>query len=171
MNRARLVLQVPGELTYYLWKNVDILVWDAAPSPGGIGQMTRAVDQLLREDKRLRSGVHFMTERSGPPEGEARIEFRRFGQTHRKSIACAAVVVEHRGFVAGAIKSAVTAMLLMRGDHLHTRLFSGPEEAAAWLGPVHAERSGVATNPAELLRILRTTRAEHAAPTAVASSL
>lgn len=148
----------------YVWKNVDILIWDKAPSPGGVRQMNRTVFQLLRDDKTMRSGVHVLTPTSGPPEGEARDEFHRFAQSHTKSVACAAVVVEHLGFMAGAIKSAVTAMLLVSGQHMNLRLFRTFDDVVKWLPRVHTERSGVAVEPAALLSLLQTTRAEHTPP-------
>ncbi len=69
------------------------------------------------------------------PDARLRSELARVLKQYEPATDCAAYVIEGTGFKAAALRSLVTAIMVIARVKLPTKVFSTVSEAAHWMGP------------------------------------
>jgi hypothetical protein len=148
----------PRAFWYGAWKNVNIAVWEQAATREFVGRIDRFIPVRFKAHPERLSTVHIATAASGAPDADARAEFAAAAKRWPHVTGCVAVVIEHKGFAASALRSAVTGIQLVSGLAFPLRSHRTLEEAVPWLVEAHAKTTTVELDPDELLRALQSAR-------------
>jgi hypothetical protein len=154
----RTIMDIPGEIFLFSWKNVLIFVWRGDASAELMRKLGPIFDTLAREVGRF-SVVSIVVAVGALPDESRRQAYREFLVVHGAKFAHMAIVLEREGFIGSAVRGLVTGLLLVTRQHHVVHVVSTTDEVAAWLPAKHVSSTGVAIDPAELTRILARARA------------
>ena len=149
----------PGVFWYGAWRRVNIAVWQRPASADAVTRIDRTIPTRVKTVPGRHSTVHIGLANAGAPTAEARTAFAETAKRWRHIIGCVSVVIEDRGFVASAVRSAVTGIHLLAGAEFPMRAHRSIDEAAVWVVETHERTAGERLSPAELLQALQAARA------------
>jgi hypothetical protein len=149
----------PGEFWCGAWMNVNIAVWRASASRAAVERLDRTVPERVQALSQRLSTVHIATPRAGVPGADARAAFAEAAKRWAHTTGCVSVVIEHAGFAASALRSAVTGVQLVSGAVFPMRAHKSIDEAVPWFVEAHAQTTGVKLPAEELSRVLQSARA------------
>jgi hypothetical protein len=151
----------PGHFSCSIWQNVSILVWaDRATKEALARIQQRVTKQMIERYPNGHSNVAFVLAGVQPPTPEAREIFTRLYQEGVSDLKCLGVVLEGDGFWASMLRSSITSMQIDSGRKTALGQYTSVDEIAAWMAPLHSERTGVPITPLQLRFALRTVRGE-----------
>jgi hypothetical protein len=149
----------PGVFWYGGWKNLNIAVWENSASRSAVERLDRIVPARVKALSQRLSTVHIATPGAGVPSSDARAAFADAAKRWAEITGCVSVVIEHAGFAASALRSAVTGIQLVSGAGFPMRAHKSIDEAVPWLVETHAQTTTVKLAAAELLAVLQAARA------------
>ena len=153
----------PGVVRGFMYENVSVLAWYAAPTVTAIEDLFRLGEPLRRQNPRGGSIVHVMRgDRLTIMDGPARDAMVRVSNELGETTAGVAVVLAVDGFLASAIRSVITGLRVRSKHSFEYRLHARCEEVLDWLPAVHQKKTGVTLDPQKLLEVLQ--RAAASAP-------
>ena len=164
------LLHAHGEIcVLFAHRDVNITVWHRGADVAAVNAVEPAVTSRFERFTKV-SVVHLIMHTAGLPSGAARTALAGQARKWPGRMAAVAVVIEHGGFFASAMRSAITGiqMVLVKPD-FPVRMFSNAREAADWLPAHHAERTGHALDAAALFSALQAAREPRAASPAAVS--
>jgi hypothetical protein len=139
----------PGAFLFGYWKNVTILIWAARADASTIARLGRALAGVASPPGG-RSAVSVLVEGLPLPSAEARAAIVDVINQRAQNLACLGVVVSGSGFASSALISAHTDIRAKSTGSYEMGLLGSIEELAAWLPPLHLQRTLVKLEPAEL---------------------
>lgn len=146
----------PGVHTSFVWQNVAIHVWFGPATMQSLVEFDRGCKSISGKHPEGISSVHIMVPGgTSMPTAEARTEVGRIMRENAKHTTAAATLIPGNGFWASALRSMVTAILMLAPRSLAFRMFSDMESLAEWLAPLHSRGTGVVIQANELYRALR----------------
>jgi hypothetical protein len=149
----------PGEFWCGAWMNVNIVVWQTSASREAVERLDRTIPPRLKALSQRLSTVHIGTSGAGVPGADVRAAFAEAAKRWAHATGCVSVVIEHAGFAASALRSAVTGIHLVSGAAFPMRAHKSIDEAVPWFVEIHTQTTGVKLPAEELLRVLRSARA------------
>lgn len=149
----------PGEFWCGAWMNVNIAVWEKSASRGAVERLDRTVPARLKALSQRLSTVHIATPTAGVPGADVRAAFAETAKRWGHTTGCVSVVIEHAGFAASALRSAVTGIQLVSGAAFPMRAHKSIDEAVPWFVEAHAQTTGVKLPAEELSLVLQSARA------------
>lgn len=155
----------PGVVRLFIYENVSVIAWYAAPTASAIEELFRLGEPLRRRYTRGGSIIHVMCgARLSIMDGPARDAMVRIGDAIGPTTAGVAVVLAVDGFLASAVRSVITGLRVRSKHDFDYRLHARCEEVLDWLPAVHQAKTGVTLDPSLLLDAMR--RALASAPRA-----
>ncbi|HET8937025.1 MAG TPA: hypothetical protein VFN67_26465 [Polyangiales bacterium] len=146
----------PGVHSSFVWQNVAITVWFGPATMQSLVEFDKGCRSFCGKHPEGISSVHIMVPGGkSMPTAEARAEVGRIMRENAKTTAAAAALVPGNGFWASALRSMVTAILMLAPRSFAFRMFGELSELADWLAPLHSHGTGVEVQPVDLLRALR----------------
>lgn len=146
--------RVNGEFTFYTWHAVAVTAWEGKVSLTGARELNRMLQEFHDQHSRV-VVIHLVQDNVGVPDSEARTEFERFAKVHEQKTVCTALLYPREGFLAGAIKSIATGVMLMTGTRFDIRLFTTVDDLVSWVTRRNRERNGAPLDGSELEALLR----------------
>ena len=147
---------VPDVYSAYLWKNVAITLWFGAATTESCVSLERGCRKQAAEHPQGLSLVNIMIPGGRSMPGAAvRAELSRILRDHSQHAAAIAVIIPGSGFWASALRSMVVALSMLRPRDMQLSIFGSAPPLVEWLLPLHAARTGVQLQAAELLAALR----------------
>lgn len=144
----------PDVFTFCTWGNVNIHVWWAPIDEAMVERLSSFSTRTMRAHPGGMSFVHIVSMSVTLPDAPTRGALLALGKRFENDVGPTAVVVGGEGFVASALRGAITGLWLAVPKSMPMRLCANLEDVVAWLPAKHAESSGVALDPDELRRIL-----------------
>ena len=138
---------------------MNIAVWKDAASTAAISRIEATIPARLKTHPGRLSTVHIALPSSGAPTAEVRAAFAETAKRWQNITGCVAVVVEHTGFIASALRSAVTGIHLVSGAEFPMRAHRTVAEAVPWLVEMHAQTTKVQLVPSDVMQVLNAARA------------
>lgn len=89
------------------------------------------------------------------PTAEVRARVGRILRENAEHTVAAATLIPGNGFWASALRSMVTAILMVAPRSMAFRMFGDLESLAEWLAPLHGQGTGLSVQASELHRALR----------------
>src|SRR5262249_24461328 len=129
----------PGTFWYGAWKDVNIAVWQRSATGSAVTRIDRTVPGRIKALPGRHSTVHIALATAGTPEPDARAAFAESAKRWIDVTCCVAVVLEQTGFLASAIRSAVTGIQLISGTQFPLRVHRSIEEAVPWFVEMHEQ--------------------------------
>jgi hypothetical protein len=148
----------PNAFWYGAWKNVNIVVWAQAATREAVERLDRFIPERAEAHPERLSTVHIATPTAGVPNADARAAFADTAKRWPHNTGCVAVVLEHKGFAASAMRSAVTGIQLLASIGFPLRSHRSLEEAVPWLVEMHTKTTRVELDPGELRLVLQSAR-------------
>jgi hypothetical protein len=158
---ARLHLQLFGHVCFYGWKDIDVLLWQAAPDVASVQQIGEAIPERMERNRHKLSVVHVLYPHVGLPNQQARSELSRIGKRWRDSIVCIGLVVEGGGLRLSAWRGVLTGIIAVSPVRRTVSVAATTAGIASWLSVHHAQKTGVQHTQDELSRMLERVRAAH----------
>jgi hypothetical protein len=158
---ARLHLNVSGRVCFYAWKDIDVLLWQAAPDVLSVQQVGEALPKRMEDNRHKLSVVHVMYPHVGLPNHDARAELSRIGKRWRDNIVCIGLVVEGGGLQLSAWRGVLTGIIALSPVRRTVSVAATTSEIASWLAVHHAQKTGKQHTQEELSRMLQRVRAVH----------
>jgi len=146
--------ELPSEMLMAAYKNLNIIVWYGSASAAAVDMIDEATVGRVRDCPTGISAIHVVLPTAGLPSAEARDGLVRSGKRWAAQLACVAVVIERKGFWASAMRGAVTGIQMLIPRTYVSQVHDSLEQAAEWLPPHHAKRTGVQLSAAELLSVM-----------------
>jgi hypothetical protein len=151
----------PGQFCCSIWQNVSILIWADRATKETLGRIQRRVTiPLIAQYPNGHSNVAFVMAGVRPPTPEAREIFTHLYKEGVGDLKCVGVVLEGDGFWASMLRSTITNMELQSGRKTALGQYTTIDEMAAWMAPLHTERTGIAITPLQLRVALKAARTE-----------
>ena len=145
----------PGSFYIASWKNVLMVRWESAADSAAVERLAKVSTALAAADPQSRrSNVHIITETGGLPTPTARAGFIELMKEHADRLACVAIVVGGTGFLASALRSALTGMRLLAPRSFNYRLHGSVDEVLTWLPAEHHTRTGEELDSRRLGQVL-----------------
>jgi hypothetical protein len=151
-----LVDSEPQRFAFYVWRNVNVLVWSGPADVAAVQRMAAFGDQQRRHHPEGSSTVHVIKPHVGMPDAETRQVLIETIKILSPAVAAVAVVIGGNGFWASATRSVITGATVMARASFEMHMHSSLEQVVTWLPAVHLKKTGVAIQPDELLRVLKT---------------
>ena len=131
--------------------DIVLVVWTAQPKIEQVLEL-RKVFELLAYRYNGGSSVHVLSNRPELPDKRVRDEMARVTADFADQSIASALVLYGDGFWASAMRGLATSLHFLgtKRDRFKLRVCSSIEQAAAWLVPVHNERSRRPANAEEL---------------------
>lgn len=104
---------VPHTWAFYSWRNFGISVWRKPATQDSATQVAELSARVRDAHPRGYSIVHMVLAKSGVPDTEARSVFTRNLSDHIDRVTAVGILIEEQGFIASAVRSAITAILFM----------------------------------------------------------
>jgi hypothetical protein len=146
----------PGVHSSFVWQNVAITVWFGPATMQSLVVFEKGCKSFCAQHPEGVSSVHIMVPGgTSMPTAEARARVGSIMRENAQRTVAAATLIPGNGFWASALRSMVTAILLLAPRSLAFRIFGDLESLAAWLAPLHSQGTGVNVQPHELFRALR----------------
>lgn len=144
----------PSAFWFGAYRNLNLLVWLRAATGTAVERIDRTNPARVAAHPEGISTVHVILESAGPPDTDARNRLNAMHARWGKTVGCAAVVIEQRGFAGVTMRSVVTGMTLLLPKHFRLRVFDSVEAAAPWLSENHARSTRVQLTPEQMLTVL-----------------
>jgi hypothetical protein len=122
--------------------DIVLVVWTDKPRIDQVLELRKVLD-LISYRYNGGSSIHVLSNRPGLPEKRVRDEMARLTQDFADVSIASALVLNGEGFWAGAMRGLATSLHFFgakRGD-FKLRVCATSEQAAAWLVPLHNEKS------------------------------
>lgn len=148
----------PGNFWYGAWKDVNVAVWRQAASAAAVARIDHTIPGRIKALPGRHSTVHIALASVGPPTSEARTAFAESARRWKDITGAVAVVIENNGFLASALRSAVTGIQLLSGTQFPLRAHKSIEEAAPWLVEHHERTARVTHAASDVLHLLQMAR-------------
>lgn len=162
-SRLTFLNSVPDVYTAYLWQNVAITLWFGPATLESCVILERGCRKQAAEHPEGLSLVNIMIPGGrSMPGAEVRSELTRIMRDHTQHAAAVAVIIPGSGFWASALRSLVVALSMLRPRDMQLQIFGSAPPLVEWLLPLHAARTGVQLDAAELLSALREAEREAA---------
>ena len=146
----------PGVHSSFVWQNVAITVWFGPATMQSLVEFDKGCKSFCGKHPEGISSVHIMVPGgTSMPTAEARTEVGRIMRENAKHTTACATLIPGNGFWASALRSMVTAILMLAPRSLAFRMFGDMESLAQWLAPLHSRGTGVVVQANELYRALR----------------
>jgi hypothetical protein len=140
----------------FVWKNVAITVWFGPATMASLAVFEKGCRSNCAQHPEGISSVHILVPGGrSMPSAEARAQVGRIMRENAQSTVAAAALVPGDGFWASALRSMMTAILMLAPRSMAFRMFGDLDQLAQWLGPLHSRATGVVVEPSELLRVLQ----------------
>jgi len=151
----------PGHFCCTIWQNVSILIWADRATKEALGRIQRRVTRpMIEQYPNGHSNVAFVLAGVQPPTPEAREIFTHLYKEGVGDLKCVGVVLEGDGFWASMLRSSITNMQIESGRKTALGQYTSVDEIAAWMAPLHSERTGVEITALQLRVALRAARNE-----------
>jgi hypothetical protein len=150
----------PRHFSCSVWQNVSILIWADRATGEALARIQRVTKQMIERYPNGHSNVAFVLAGVQPPTPEAREIFTHLYKEGVSDLKCLGVVLEGDGFWASMLRSSITSMQIQSGRKTALGQYTSVDEIAAWMAPLHSERTGVAITPLQLRFALRTVRGD-----------
>lgn len=134
---AELVDFYTGFFAVYGYGNVDMVVWDNAPSLPAFDHLSCMIEARVQKYSRM-CVIHVATSTVGLPAPEVHAGFATIGLRWWREIVCVAVVIEHEGFLASALRGLAMSVQQMVPRRFPLSVFQTVADAASWVS--EAER-------------------------------
>ena len=144
-----------GHMNVYGWRNMTFVVWTGSASAENVGLLDEISAKVRDQHPEGLSGVHIVRGGTPLPSSQAREALVRLANAYANDLAAVGVVIGGSGFWASTMRSVVTAMRVLASRAYEMRIHGTVDEIVDWLPAVHAKRTGVTLDPAELLQALR----------------
>jgi hypothetical protein len=155
---------VPDVYTAYIWKNVAITLWFGPATLESCAILERGCRKQAAEHPEGLSLVNIMIPGGrSMPSAAVRSELARIMREHTQNAAAIAVIIPGSGFWASALRSLIVALSMLRPREMPLQIFGSAPPLVEWLLPLHAARTGLQLEAAELLAALRQAEREAAA--------
>jgi hypothetical protein len=161
---VRTLVDEPGQLFLFAWKNILIFVWHGDAPVELMRKLGPVFEAQARDHGRL-SVVSIVGNVGQLPDESRRQAYREFLVAHGAKFAHLALVLEREGFIGSAIRGLVTGLLVVTRQQHTVHVASTVQEVANWLPAKHAASTGVELDPAQLVRVLTRARAQAASRT------
>lgn len=164
-----LLAEQPGEMRLWAWGALHILIWLTTPKPHSIAMLRQGLERRARESEEPYSTVLVISAGASLlPGKEARrqlLALRPLVQSRTGLVSCA-VVIEHQGLLASAIRAVVTSILSSFSQRGVVYLSGSIEPAVRWLALTHTRLTGTPVDALGLAAALRCARyrSEHSLP-------
>jgi hypothetical protein len=150
----------PGHFCCTVWQNISILIWADRATKEALGRIQRVTKRMIERYPGGHSNVAFVLDGVPPPTPEAREIFTRLYNERISHLKCLAVILEGSGFWASTLRSSITNMQLEAGRTTAIGQYTSIDELAAWMAPIHTQRTGVAITALQLRVALKAARTE-----------
>lgn len=145
---------LPGVVTIYGYKNVNLIVWDGPANVEAVEVLGRVTARRRRTHPEGLSAVHVVRTQITMPDAEVREAIVKLMKQVEGVVGAIAFVVGGGGFWASSLRSLITGMKMLSRSSFELRLHGGLDEAAAWLPAAHMKRTGVQLESNDLLAAL-----------------
>jgi hypothetical protein len=135
--------------------DIVLVVWTDQPRLEHVLELRKVLD-LISYRYSVGSSVHVLADRPELPEKRVRDEMARVTKDFADHSIASALVLNGDGFWASAMRGLATSLHFLgtKRDRFKLRVCATVEQAAAWLVPVHNERSRRAANVEEVASAL-----------------
>ena len=148
----------PGAFWFGAWRNLNLLVWHRGPDKAAVARLDATNPARTKAHPEGISTVHIIRETAKQPDAETRDAFNAMHAQWGHTVGCAVIVIEQRGFLGVAVRSAVAGMSMVAPKFYRIRVVDSVEVAAPWLAENHTRSTDVQISPAEALTILSQAR-------------
>jgi len=130
-------------------------VWAAQADADEIERLKRALPAVVGRFPGGRSTVSVIAEGLAPPTQAAREKLIEILNENANDLACIAVVVSgSSGFASSALRSMHTGLRFATPRNYEMGVLANVEDAAVWLSPRHAAKTGVVLDPVKLVEVV-----------------
>jgi hypothetical protein len=150
------------------WRGHVLALWHGTSTVTAAERLERVALDCARKNPGRVAYLALINASVPLPDAGARAVYARLGRELGTRMACIAVVVEGRGFVASAMRAAITGIGLTARVSFPLACFAELDEAAQWASQNVARRGGVLGSASEVgaaFAALRQGRQRNAAPT------
>lgn len=140
------------------YRNLNVLVWHSHATKRACARIDVTNPARTKAWPQGISTVHILREGVKAPDGETRDAFNAMHAEWGHTVGCAAIVIEQRGFLGVAVRSAVAGMSMVAPKFYRIRVLDTIEAAAPWLSENHARSTDVVISPEDMLTILSEAR-------------
>jgi hypothetical protein len=135
--------------------DIVLVIWTEQPRLDQVLELRKVLD-LISYRYSAGSSVHVLSDRPGLPEKRVRDEMARVTEDYADQSIASALVLNGDGFWASAMRGLATSLHFLgtKRDRFKLRVCATVEQAAAWLVPVHNERSRRPANVEEVASAL-----------------
>jgi hypothetical protein len=136
--------------------DIVLVVWTDRPRLEHVLELRRVLE-LLVSRYHGGSSVHVLADRPELPDKRVRDEMARLTQDFAELSIASVLVLNGEGFWASAMRGLATSLHFLdtKRDRFKLRVCGTVEQAAAWLAPVHNERSRRPANAEDVATALR----------------
>jgi hypothetical protein len=154
---------IRGIYAAYMWNNVAISLWFAAPAFEDIAAFEQGCRERIARCPEGLSGIHILVPGSNEmPSPETRDELARILREYSQQSAAVVVVIPGNGFWTGSLRGLVTTLSVLADSAVKPQICSNYDEVCEWLPAIHRARTGVELDPKELLEALKQAEREAA---------
>ncbi|MET0342405.1 MAG: hypothetical protein ABW252_15480 [Polyangiales bacterium] len=151
----------PGVWWFGAWRNINLLVWHRGADKRACARIDATNAARTKAWPQGISTVHILREGAKQPDSETRDAFNAMHAEWGHTVGCAVVVIEQRGFLGVAVRSAVAGMSMVAPKFYRIRVCDTVEAAAPWLSENHARSTDVVISPEDALAVLSAARLRH----------
>jgi hypothetical protein len=144
----------PEVLTIYWVDNIGILVWHLPPTAAVVEALHRSSESRRKQYPTGMSFVHIGRVQLALLDPDARDAFVRITRELQGYVAAAVFLAKASGFMASALRSIVTGVLVLARSTSDIHYCDNPESVLTWLPPRHAAKTGVTIDFERLRRVL-----------------
>jgi hypothetical protein len=141
-------------LSLYLFENVAIIAWHKASSAADIAVLYELVCKQKAQYPAGMSFIHIGQVRHESVKDEPRAEFIRCLRDLNSYIVATAIVTHASGFLASALRSVVTGLLVLARISHDLRFHESVEEIFEWLPAKHEQATGVKLDIEQLRAVM-----------------
>ena len=142
-----------------MYQNLSVIVWDTQATIPLVEHLEALSTQISRAHSEGISAIHVILDGAPMPTPEARQRLGALALRYAEELACIATVIAGDGFWASAMRGLITSLQWLERRPFKARTFATIDEVASWLPPLHAERTGIQIDPAQLLHVMASVRA------------
>lgn len=141
------------------WKNLLVATWTTQCTGPLAESLGRVAGPFAKAHPEGFSSIHVIGNKPPLPTSEARETLIAQMRQYSNEVACIGTVLEGSGFWASAVRSFIVGLRFVVPRTFEMQTYASIPELAAWLPPLHAARTGVVIEKAELERTLVAFRA------------
>jgi hypothetical protein len=134
------------------WRNLSIAVWATQATVPLVSEFAK-VAELLYATHALTSTVHLIINDAPVPGADARAMFDALTKRFLGKVLCSVTVIESSGFLASAMRSFLTGLLLVARPNYKSKVAANIHEAATWLAENHVSPGAGTAAASELEKV------------------